>query len=61
MFQNKDADKTYLGFTDDQSRQMLEKAKQTYEQLFALKQYSLIPISATTQTATRHSQMAVRQ
>lgn len=53
VFQNKDADKTYLGFTDDQSRQMLEKAKQTYEQLFALKQYSLIPISATTQDGIR--------
>lgn len=49
VFQNKDEDKYYLGFTDDQSRNMLEKAKKAYEDLMALNAYSLIPISATTQ------------
>lgn len=37
VFQNKEADKTYLGFADDQSRNMLEKAKKAYEELFALR------------------------
>lgn len=46
-FQNKE--KNYLGFTDDQSRAMLAKAKQAYEELFALNAYALIPIAATTQ------------
>lgn len=49
VFQNKDADKTYLGFTDDQSHAMLEKAKTAYEELMALNAYSLIPIASTTQ------------
>lgn len=49
VFQNKDEELTYLGFADDQSHIMLEKAKKAYEELFALNQYSLIPIPATTQ------------
>lgn len=47
VFQNKE--KAYLGFTDDQSKTMLEKAKAAYEAFFALNAYSLVPISATTQ------------
>lgn len=49
VFQNKDAEKTYLGFADDQSRSMLEKAKESYEELMGLGVYSLIPITSTTQ------------
>ena len=49
VFQNKGEEQTYLGFADDQSHIMQEKAKKAYEDLFALNQYSLIPISATTQ------------
>mgnify|MGYP002524195846 FL=1 len=49
VFQNKDEKQYYLGFTDDQSRNMLEKAKKAYEDLMALNAYSLIPISATIQ------------
>ena len=47
QFQNKEKD--YLGFTDDQSHAMLEKARAAYEELFALGAYSLVPITATTQ------------
>ena len=46
-FQNQE--KSYLGFTDDQSQVLLQKARQAYEELFALNAYSLMPISATTQ------------
>lgn len=53
VFQNKGEELTYLGFADDQSHIMLEKAKKAYEDLFALNQYSLIPISATTQDDIR--------
>lgn len=51
VFQNKD--KAYLGFTDDQSHNMLEKAKDAYDELFALNAYSLVPITATTQDGIR--------
>lgn len=51
MFQNRE--KAYLGFTDDQSQAMLQKAKTAYETLFALNAYSLVPISATTQDGIR--------
>ena len=47
QFQNKP--KEYLGFADDQSQTMLEKAKVAYEELFALGAYSLVPIVATTE------------
>lgn len=47
QFQNKE--KNYLGFTDNQSQAMLVKAKQAYEELFALNAYELIPITSTTQ------------
>lgn len=47
VFQNKE--KSYLGFAGDESRAMLEKAKTSYEALFALKAYALMPISSTTQ------------
>ena len=47
MYQNKE--KAYLGFTDDQQQQMLEKAKKAYEDLFALDVYQLVPITSTTQ------------
>ncbi len=39
----------YLGFTDDQSRAMLEKAKTAYEDLFNLNQYQLVQIAGTTE------------
>ena len=51
VFQNKD--KSYLGFTDDESKDMLDKAKKAYDELFALNAYSLIPITATTQNGIR--------
>lgn len=51
VFQNKD--KEWLGFADDQSRAMLDKAKAAYDELFALNAYSLVPISATTQDGIR--------
>jgi hypothetical protein len=51
VFQNKD--KSYLGFTDDESKDMLYKAKKAYDELFALNAYSLIPITATTQNGIR--------
>lgn len=47
MWQNKEKD--YLGFTDNQSQAMLQKAKLAYEDLFKLNAYSLVPITATTQ------------
>ena len=47
VYQNKE--KSYLGFTDDKSQEMLQKAKEAYDELFALNAYSLIPITATTQ------------
>lgn len=48
-FQNQE--KPYLGFTDDQSRVMLDSAKVAYERVMGLKQYSLIQISGTTEDA----------
>lgn len=50
-FQNQE--KSYLGFTGDQSQAMLTKARQAYEELFALNAYELIPITATTQDGIR--------
>lgn len=47
IFQNKE--KSYLGFTDDRSHEMLDSAKTTYENLFALNYYQLVPITSTTQ------------
>ncbi len=49
VFQSKDADKAFLGFTDNQSQAMLKKAKEAYEELMALNAYSLVPITSTTQ------------
>ena len=46
-FQNQE--KTFLGFTDNRSQEMLQKAKQAYDELFALNAYQLVPISATTE------------
>lgn len=46
-YQNKSIN--YLGFTDDQSQAMLEKAKTAYEDLFALNQYQLVQIAGTTE------------
>lgn len=51
QFQNKS--KNYLGFTDDQSATLLAKAKEAYEDLFALNAYELVPITATTQDGIR--------
>ena len=53
VFQNKDVETPYLGFSGDQSKDMLQKAKKAYEELFALKRYSLIPITASTQDGIR--------
>lgn len=57
VFQNKD--KEYLGFTDDQSVAMLKKAKQAYEDLFALKTHSLIPIKSTTQDGIKNEYRSI--
>ncbi len=50
-FQNQSKD--YLGFTDDQSQAMLQKAKVAYEELFALNAYSLVKITATDEAGIR--------
>lgn len=49
-----DNSKSYLGFTDNQRQNMLEKAKAAYEDLFALNAYELIPITATTQDGIKN-------
>lgn len=49
-----DNSKAYLGFTDNQRQNMLEKAKTAYEDLFALNAYELIPIAATTQDGIKN-------
>lgn len=49
IFQSKADSLAYLGFTADEEQNMLVKAKQAYEDLFALNAYQLIPITATTQ------------
>lgn len=51
VFQNKA--KSYLGFTDDKSQAMLQKARAAYDQLFALGVYQLVPVTATTQDGIR--------
>lgn len=50
-FQNKP--NNYLGFTDNQSQTMLEKAKTAYEDLFDIGQYGLVQITGTTQEAIK--------
>lgn len=52
VFQNKE--KSYLGFIDDRSREMLDSAKIAYENLFALNYYQLVPITGTTQEAIKN-------
>lgn len=47
VFQNKE--KGWLGFTEDRSSAMLQKAKEAYEELFSLNAYSLMPVSSDTQ------------
>ena len=51
VFQNKP--KSYLGFTDDKSQAMLQKARTAYDRLFALGVYQLVPVTATTQDKIR--------
>ena len=51
VFQNKP--KSYLGFTDDKSQAMLQKARAAYDRLFALGVYQLVPVTATTQDGIR--------
>lgn len=51
VFQNKP--KSYLGFTDDKSQAMLQKARAAYDRLFALNRYQLVPVTATTQDGIR--------
>lgn len=51
VFQNKP--KSYLGFTDDKSQAMLQKARTAYDRLFALGVYQLVPVTATTQDGIR--------
>lgn len=53
VFQNKPDSLNYLGFTGDNSREMLAKAKAAYEELMALGVYKLLPIAATTQDGIR--------
>lgn len=45
-FQN--APKPYLGFPDDRSMEMLDKAAAEYDRIIALNVYDLMPISGTT-------------
>jgi hypothetical protein len=52
IFQNKEKD--YLGFTDDQSAAMLQKAKEAYDSLFATNVYDLVPITSTTQDGIKN-------
>ena len=47
--QYQDQSKSYLGFIDNQSQAMLEKAKEAYDEFFKLDQYDLIPIAGTTE------------
>lgn len=47
IFQQKE--KTYLGFADNQTANMLSKAAAAYEDLFALKQYNLMNVDGTTE------------
>ena len=51
VFQNKP--KSYLGFTDDKSQAMLQKARAAYDRLFALGVYQLVSVTATTQDGIR--------
>ena len=51
VFQNKT--KSYLGFTDDKSQEMLQKARAAYDELFALGIYQLVSITGTTQDKIR--------
>lgn len=53
IFQEKPDSLYYLGFTDNKSKEMLEKAKKTYEELMDMHRYSLVPIAATTQDGIR--------
>lgn len=56
-FQNKD--KEYLGFTDNQSEELLKQAKKAYEELFALGIYSLMPIKSTTQDGIKNEYRSI--
>lgn len=51
VFQNKT--KSYLGFTDDKSQAMLQKARAAYDELFALGVYRLVTITGATQDKIR--------
>ena len=51
VFQNKA--KSYLGFTDDKSQAMLQKARAAYDRLFALGVYQLVTITGATQDKIR--------
>lgn len=51
VFQNKP--KSYLGFTDDKSQAMLQKARAAYDELFALGVYQLVTITGATQDKIR--------
>ena len=51
VFQNKP--KSYLGFTDDKSQAMLQKARAAYDRLFALGVYQLVTITGATQDGIR--------
>ena len=51
VFQNKT--KSYLGFTDDKSQAMLQKARAAYDELFALGVYQLVTITGATQDKIR--------
>ena len=51
VFQNKT--KSYLGFTDDKSQAMLQKARAAYDRLFALGVYQLVTITGATQDGIR--------
>lgn len=53
VFQNKESE--WLGFTSDNSAEMLSKAKTAYEELFALKAYKLMEVTGSTEDAIAQS------
>ncbi len=56
-FQNQE--KSYLGFTDDQSTVMLEKAKLAYEEIINLQHYRLMPVVGTTEEEIKKGYRAI--
>ncbi len=56
-FQNQE--KSYLGFEDDQSLAMLQKAKTAYEELMGLNQYDLVSVQGSTEEEIKKSYRSI--